>query len=667
MGAFSLGLFKGIGDQMQRYAEAEQKAAQEQALLDKKLANDRILAKEKQTAEQQNIQYRITEEAKQEQKKRDWMIDQTFGGTRYDAEGKRIPYTQEEKQQYIQKEIAAGRPLVAPSGMTFYGLNEIYKNANSGAAGSYLDMRNPDGSQFALKLPNSGAKNYSERILENLTGTVSTIAPYIDDLYQQAQQGDPYGNIARLEDVFKKNGGAELAKQFILSKSDAKGITTYKNPMSFFGADKITDLKTRRWYVDTFVKQATNDSLELLHNWAGIPPQLRNYSPEDFANNLPEIEKANYAWAIDSTTGSLKPEVSNVASKVSKRSGVRLQSILGMVRKADDPVLAMSNLDKDAESFNMMYLNRSGATLNVEPNTDAFLNSMYEKYNINTPAGKKALIRTLLPKNRSQLNAAVQTVENGMPRLRYPDRETKYSIDSKESKVISDSAKEGIKTISLMQKLMDAEIASPGATGKIVQTLGGVTNLVENLNSFIGGVKMDEKASANYKSTYDSIVGKITGQQVAGQDVFNFLAEQLAYAMASIAQKGASGRAISDRDVEAWRKKLGIGNWLSTDIGVQASIGHLKEELERQVAVHGDYAKAQSQEDFYATYIYDKTTGVTSSTVDAILANDPKYASIYKGDVPAAKPTGPAKTRTIMEVDPQTGQLKQRKVKVAPR
>jgi hypothetical protein len=720
MGALTLGLFKGAGDQFQRHmaqkaeAEAAAKKAEREAAAKRELAvfeagverqnleyklgaeskSKLALETQKQLFERENLKYRLDAEGKQalkleeqkqaaktksEREKQENLIAGVFGWRDLDGnvvddtyEGpKRLP-TPVEQGTFMQQKAKSRTPIVLPSGLTAYGVKEAYEESSGGGQSktSFGYITVPDtnipGAAIEISLPKSQAKVEGERVKENLQGILGKTMPHFKAIMQQQQAGDPDGSFATLRRAFITQGGKALMEEFRETEGKDGAASTYRSPVEFFGINKIKDAKVRDWYITNLVEPTLNWSSDLIKDLAGIPADLPT-NPAEVLSGQAIREKAKYGWALtDGPTPTLKPEVKQAVEKLNKFSGVRPQDIMGFAANTENKVGTIASITKDTELFNQ-YVNVRDGALDLPMGTDAMINNFYTKYGAETPEEQIALIRMMVPKNEVARSKTVR-VDGGKREMVYPYRQAKYGIDSKESRLISEAARDGLKIIDNMLALNEANIATTGLPATLVRLSGGIQNMAEGLIRMTAGVQMSAERRAELDSNIEKLRNfdylNVSSNTAEAQNLFDMLGEQLAFAMASIAQRGASGRAISDRDVEAWRAKLGLRGFLANDRGVRRNLEYLQENMNKQFAVHDKYSRNQKHEDFIATNIYDRTNNISSRTIDdlvasakADLSNDPRNPKTADG---TSKPT-----QEVPVYDPLTGKTKMQKV--APR
>lgn len=642
MGIFSLGLFKGVADGYSKYAENERKAEAEKAKLDKEYALKERLEKYKVDEQSRLKQYEAQLDLGKEKRKHEEAIAATFGyftpegkPVTGDYEGeKRLP-TYQERQQLVQDRLNKNIPLFSPSGYNWSGVGESIKARNKGgAAGRYLtfDMPNGVGAQM-VPIPTADPEDYTEGelIRQNIPLVMETISQgdRLKQIMVEHQNGDPHGNFKALYNTLVPNGGQVLLDNYKTAESKETGETTYSDPLVLFNIEQnIPDPTTRKWFVDNIVTKAVGFADDILYELAGVDSRIP-YTRQELRENVLLRDKEKYERFLKPDQDGkprIRDDIYNEANRITKNSGVRIQNVMGFVSKSADPLKALKDLQKDSKYFNDVLVDTSKPTIDINIEAEDELQKMYEKYGVETMQDKKQLIRMMLNRDpHGRANRAITVDAAGNRSLVYTGRQKKYQIDPKQARVEAGAAKDSMEIIDNMLSLAAGpQGARPGLTGSVINFSAGIQTIASGLTEIIGNVKMSDEKRAEYLNNINEFkkfdfLGVSENQQ-ARQRLFGLLGEQLAFALAAVAQGGASGRAISDRDVEAWRSKLGLKGVLMSEVGVRKNLEYLREEMKKSLSINSDYARAQRKNDFLATYILD-TTERKNKTIDQLVFN----------------------------------------------
>lgn len=671
MGIFTLGLFKGVADGYSKYAEAEREAE-----LEAKKAKSKADAEAKKLEREYELKtdlekFKVSEQlalkkfeagldVSKEQRKNEAAIAATFGYVTPEGKAiapgyegdKRLP-TAQERQEIIRKNVEAGTPMFAPSGYNIQGYAEALKRRGMTGSGynNYLTLTDTSGMGSKLvPLPvmpfDDGTEG--ERTRNNIVDLMATVSQgnLLRDIMVEQQNGDPHGNFQRLSDAFRKNGGKAFLDQYMQSENKQTGERIYSDPLALFNVEQnIKDPTVRKWFVDNVVSGVVGFSKDLLYELAGVDTRIP-YSREELRNNVILRDKQKYErfLTVDQDgKAKIRDDIYKEAKKLTDSSGVRIQNVMGFVSRSSNPLKAMQDIQKDSEYFNSVLVDTKKPTLEISVDAEDELTKLYEKYGVQSLGDKKQFIRLMMkrdPNNRA--NRAVRVDSAGNRSLVYTDRQKKYQIDPKQARVEAGAAKDSMEIIDNMLAVASGpQGARPGLTGNVINFSAGIQTIASGLTEIIGNVQMDDATRAEYLANIDEFrkfdfLG-VSDNQQQRQRLFQLMGEQLAFALAAVAQGGASGRAISDRDVEAWRTKLGLSGVLMSEAGVQANLNYLRDEMEKSLLINSDYARAQSKNDFLATYILD-TTERRNKTIDALVFNGSPYDYTDRAN-PTKKPT----------------------------
>lgn len=644
MSFLTLGLMKGIGDGYTRYAETKRKEeADAKAAANKAAAEDARLTREYQLKE--NLaKYEAGLSVTEERRKSEQAIATTFGYMTEEGQpapagytGKtRLP-TYQERQNIISKNLKAGTPMFAPSGYNLLGYADAMKNRNVSATGysNYIQVEDTTmpGAYNTIPIPvapiDKGTEG--ERARQNIQNAMSMLSSgnYLKQIMVEEQNGDPNGNFKRIKDAFTKNGGQLLLKNYLTAENKQTGESAYSDPLVLFNIDEhIKDPTTKKWFIDNIVQPTIGWSVDVVYELAGVDSRIP-YTRQELRQNVMLRDKAKYERFLgvdENGKPKIKDDIYNEAKKITDNTGVRIQDVMGFVSRSNEPLKALQGIQNDSKYFNDVIIDTSKPAVEISVQAEDELAKLYDKYGIETLEDKKDFVRMMLnrvPHGRANKSVTVDSAGNRS--LVYTDRQKNYQIDPKEARAEAKAARDAQEIISNMLKLQAGpQGARPGFTGTVINFSAGIQTIAEGLTEIIGNVKMDDKSRAKYMANINEfrqfdLLGVSKNQQ-ASQRLFGLLGEQLAFAMAAAAQNGASGRAISDRDVEAWRSKLGLTGALMSEVGVRKNLEYLKEEMEKSLLFNGDYAKAQKRNDFLATYIVDQTTR-KNRTIDQLVFN----------------------------------------------
>lgn len=644
MSFLTLGLLKGIGDGYSQYAEAKRKQeADAKAAAAKSAREDARLEREYELKEDL-ARFEAGVSVTEEQRKSEQAIATTFGYMTEEGQpapagytGKtRLP-TFQERQNIISKNLKAGTPMFAPSGYNLLGYADAMKNRGISDIGhnAYIQVEDTTmpGAYNTIPIPiapiDKGTEG--ERARQNIQNAMGMLSSgnYLKQIMIEEKNGDPNGNFKRIKDAFTKNGGQLLLQNYLIAENKQTGESSYSDPLALFNIDEhIKDPTTKKWFIDNIVQPTIGWSVDVVYELAGVDNRIP-YTRQELRNNILLRDKKKYERFLgvdDNGKPKIYDEIYNPAKQISDTTGMRIQDVMGFVSRSNDPEKSLKGLLQDAKFFNDVVIDSSKPTIEISVEAETELAKLYDKYGVETLEDKKKLVRMMLKRvPHGRANKSVKVDSSGNRSLVYTDRQKNYQINPQEARAEAKAARDAHEIIGNMLLLHKrSQGARAGFTGSVINFSAGIQTIAEGLTEIISNVSMKDDQRAAYMRNIEEFrkfdfLGVSENQQTS-QRLFDLLGEQLAFAMAAAAQNGASGRAISDRDVEAWRNKLGLRGPLMSDNGVRKNLEYLQYEMEKSMSFNGDYAKAQSRNDFLATYIVDQTTR-TNRTIEQIVFN----------------------------------------------
>lgn len=543
-----------------------------------------------------------------------------------------------------------GQPFVSSAGYQIYGWPDATTSGNSRLGGSARPnvLEGVDDSEVIFPYQDRFGnltyvpgvdvdvrKKEGERIKQRFVNVLDAVG---HELWWHIENDTDVLQSLQRELVTNINT-AEFRNTLQVEKDD-KGRVVIQNPVNalqlkaLITKNGMPDEASQRWFAENIVRPAVGISAQAIKQSLGLPPEVE-LGYDSTTDTFTAPPQSEWGWATQFTfngTGkaSLKPEIKEQALSVAQISNRPVAQVLASVSMFADPAKALKDIADSRESLRAM-LEIDEETGEVYP-TPAFNSAMARRIKNAglTPEQGIQYMRNFVNDEPYRHNDTIEIVGGTSKAVFNKRMKDVYGIDRVEARAKQAAARASNKIIDEMISISNATQGAVKA-GKIGDIRLGAAGLAELANDFRGFVSALETGAftledgSNLFSASEADIERLNGIEAeltrlsqSGdmitinelQSVFNMLGESLAYQQAAVAQGGAQGRDISDRDVQAWRKKLGLEGLLVFTPGVIANLEHLKNENTQIEAIYGGFANAKNDTQFKAAFLYNEAVGV---------------------------------------------------------
>ena len=598
------------------------------------------------------------------QRQRNLDIVQVFGYYSDDAKGfvggeykgeKRLPNPTEMVSE-LQKRYAKGQPTIIPSSIgTIPGIDNLLKRgmgttatsvpgitAGTGGAdpdynnGIYM-RRNASGVETPVALPmgDPGKGTAAERAIRDTTLAISVASNDMTQIREEVARGE-FDNFNVIKNAFQRSGQKALREALSVPSKDDKGNLVISNPVDFYSiSTMIPNEADQKFFMERVVAPSLGMGEQEIRRAMGVPDEI-SFTQDQVNNRIVIPNPENWEWAttIDEKTGKprIRPEVYGTAMDVSKYSGYPLQQVLGIVKDAKNPAMALKDISKTREMLNAGIYDSNGITM-VTEDARKLVRSKLSENDLNNPEQGIQYVRTLIKDNPNARPSRIRMGSTGNMSFVYKNRKENYGIDNKDAMQQAEAARKARAITDRMLELRSKGLGGVSLTSTFTRVAGGVQDIASALKELGSTYAFaDPETEAAFYKNADEIAGyanmqMVTADSIQGQKLFDLLGEQLAYAMAA-AYQGGGARTISDKDVAFQREVLGLTGLLASTTGVEKNLQYIREEMDRTYAINNQYARSIDSEDFKAVYIYDQSA--TRSRTISDLVNGAKMK--FKAD-----------------------------------
>jgi len=559
-----------------------------------------------------------------------------FVGLDYDGET-RLPSPSEFVLE-LQRRYQKGIPVVIdPSVMQIPGVEKILARygksgtvSTTGLLGSDPELtqgvlikqvETPQGIQeVPIRIQMSGkdgVPDAKQRAVNNVALWMEGVAPMMSQIRKEFDNGEtgPNTNYMTAYRAFSSQLNVALQEAYKVGSKDNNNNAIIMSPVDILALDKsFADEQDRQFFYENFLRPAMALSAKELAQLTGAPEEAVTF--DEFTQTVIVVNPDIFTGFTERVNGKvvIKPELKKPMQDLVNFSGMTVPEVAMLTAGFKDKAKALKDLQQSRD-FVLAYTKRgANGNLVVSPEMKTELKKKLKEANVQDTGEGIRLARTYIKDVPLTRPTRVVYNPNGTIKpVRAPFADA-YKIDQKQAKVAAESAR---RTAILAQTMIDLKnkgIAGSGLVATIRRVTGGAADIATGLRTLAEqygfGPERTRELLANADALQDvvNLKGDVgMDQVVGGQKLFDLLAEQLAFAMASALQGGSTGRAISDRDVEAQRMVLGLRGLLAGDTGSQYSLEDIVNEFGRIATIQDGYANSATSEDFDAVYFYDQS------------------------------------------------------------